>query len=86
MTDETSFNVMAVRPGGTIHLQPEKDRLRCVSVATGKIKVRKNGQECFLGPHGAFKVLPGESCVIENRFYIEAFVHCMSLDNFSLID
>ncbi|KAI9898721.1 hypothetical protein N3K66_007081 [Trichothecium roseum] len=86
MTDETSFNVMHVRPGATIHLQKQADRLRCVSVAAGKIKVKKGSQECFIGPHGAFKVLPGETCVIENRFYIEAWVHCMSLDNFSLMD
>ena len=86
MTDETSFNVMHVRPGATIHLQKQADRLRCVSVAAGKIKVKKGSQECFIGPHGAFKVLPGETCVIENRFYIEAWVHCMSLDNYSLMD
>lgn len=53
-------------------------------MASGKLKVTTGGKVVQLGPNGVFPVRPGEKCVIENRIYFEAVVHCTTVKDYEL--
>ncbi|KAL2207982.1 hypothetical protein CC79DRAFT_1333789 [Sarocladium strictum] len=84
VSDDISFNVAVLSSGTTIHLAVEETKLRTCSVATGKVKVTVSGTEFKIGPHGMFKVMPGESCIVENRQYTDAYIHCTTVDNYEV--
>ncbi|KHN94938.1 Cupin, RmlC-type [Metarhizium album ARSEF 1941] len=84
ISPDVCFNVLTIRPGQTYKVQVQKDRMQVFSVASGKVKVKTGGKAVQLGPNGAFPVRPGENCLIENRIYFEAVVHCTTVKDYEL--
>ncbi|KAH8176970.1 Cupin, RmlC-type [Sarocladium implicatum] len=84
VSDDISFNVAVISSGSTIHLSVEDSKLRTCSVATGKVRVKIGNTEFKIGPHGMFKVMPGEDCKVENRHYMDAYIHCTTVDNYEV--
>lgn len=58
--------------------------LRTCSVASGKVKITMAGKTFQMGPNGVFVVRPGQACKVENRLYIDAVVHCTTIEDFGL--
>lgn len=84
ISPEICFNVLTIRPGQTIHVPVQNNKMQVFSVASGKVRVTTGGQVVQLGPNGAFPVRPGEKCTIENRIYFEAMVHCTTVKDYEL--
>jgi hypothetical protein len=84
VSEDISFNIAVLSSGTTVHLGVEDSKLRTCSVAAGKVKVKIGTTEFKIGPHGMFKVMPGETCVVENRHYVDAYIHCTTVDNYEL--
>jgi glyoxylate utilization-related uncharacterized protein len=85
VSDEVEFNVLVMQAGDTRRWQAEKTQLRTCSVAAGKVKVKLEGKEFHLGPHGLFVVRPGQVCTVENRLYGHAVLHCTTVKEYELL-
>ncbi|KAK2616942.1 hypothetical protein QQS21_000031 [Conoideocrella luteorostrata] len=84
ISPDVCFNVLTIRPGQIYHVPQQNDIMQVYSVASGKVKIRTGGQAIQLGPHGAFPVRPGEECIIENRLYCEALIHCTTVKDYAM--
>ncbi|KAG8358781.1 hypothetical protein FVEN_g3890 [Fusarium venenatum] len=86
VSQDVSFNVIILKPGNSSHWKIEDDKLRTCSVAAGKLAVTIGEQEqAFnLGPNGMFVVRPGQACRVTNRLYVDAVVHCTTINDFAL--
>ncbi|KAL7914945.1 hypothetical protein GGI35DRAFT_435641 [Trichoderma velutinum] len=77
-----SFNVLILKPGHTHHWPIEATKVRTCSVATGKISVKMGNDQAFkLGPNGLVVIRPGQSCLVINRLYSDAILHCTTFDD-----
>ncbi|OAA41792.1 Cupin, RmlC-type [Metarhizium rileyi] len=85
ISPDICFNVLTIRPGQIYNVPVQKDRMQVFSVASGKVRVTMGGKEVQLGPNGAFPVRPSAKCVIENRLYFEAMVHCTTVKDYELV-
>lgn len=85
MCSDTWFNVLTIRPGQIYHVPIQRDKVQMYSVASGKVKITTIGQIVQLGPNSAFPLRPGQQCVIENRLYSEATLHCTTVKDYEII-
>lgn len=71
VNQDVAFRVEVVTAGSSLRWAASPDRvMRVCSVGAGKVRVRIQGEEHFdLGPHGMFRLSPGQSCVVLNRLY-----------------
>ncbi|KAG6048081.1 hypothetical protein E4U39_007791 [Claviceps sp. Clav50 group G5] len=76
---DITFNVLTIRPGRSHHTVVQRDKMQLYSVASGKVHVTTGGVSVTLGPNGMFPVRGGERCVVENRLYSEATLHCTTV-------
>ncbi|KAG5917645.1 hypothetical protein E4U61_002532 [Claviceps capensis] len=76
---DIAFNVLTIRPGQSHHTVVQRDNMQLYSVASGKVHVTTGGVSVALGPNGMFPVRGGERCVVENRLYSEATLHCTTV-------
>ncbi|KAG6117718.1 hypothetical protein E4U13_000829 [Claviceps humidiphila] len=76
---DIAFNVLTIRPGQSHHVIVQRDKMQLYSVASGKVHVTTGGVSVALGPNGMFPVRGGERCVVENRLYSEATLHCTTV-------
>ncbi|KAF5131196.1 hypothetical protein E5D57_007546 [Metarhizium anisopliae] len=84
ISHDIDFNILTIRPGQIYNVPVQKGKIQVFSVASGKLKVTTGGKVVQLGPNGVFPVRPGEKCVIENRIYFEAVVHCTTVKDYEL--
>ncbi|RYP79626.1 hypothetical protein DL769_002865 [Monosporascus sp. CRB-8-3] len=74
------FHVVTLHPGKSFRLKAQADRVRVVSIARGKARVRFPGMEEFaLDADGVVKVPPDTACVLENRLAADATLHVCCL-------
>ena len=84
VSQDAAFRVEIVSSGTTLRLTGVPDRLRICSVGAGKVRVRMQDEGEFdLGPHGMFRVLPGNSCVVLNRLYGDAVLHVTEVSDYN---
>ncbi|KAG6300358.1 hypothetical protein E4U09_007011 [Claviceps aff. purpurea] len=76
---DIAFNVLTIRPGQSHHTVVQHDMMQLYSVASGKVHITTGGVSVALGPNGMFPVRGGERCVVENRLYSEATLHCTTV-------
>ncbi|KAG5925977.1 hypothetical protein E4U42_003780 [Claviceps africana] len=81
---DISFNVLTIRPGQIHRTTIHGDKMQMYSLACGKVQVTTGGQTVQLGPNGAFPLRPGERCIIENRLYTEATLHCTTVSDYEM--
>ncbi|KAF9877219.1 hypothetical protein CkaCkLH20_05485 [Colletotrichum karsti] len=80
VSEDISFNVVVIKPGGSHQWADEDDKVRICSLAVGKVNVKLDKTDPFsIGPNGMFKLKPGVACSVENRTYIDAVVHVTSI-------
>ncbi|KAK3324038.1 hypothetical protein B0T19DRAFT_427561 [Cercophora scortea] len=81
--EDVSFRVDTIQSGATLQMEPERNMTRICSLATGKARVKLEGEAEFtIGPHGMFKVKAGVSCTVQNWLYDNAILHVTSLSGF----
>jgi hypothetical protein len=72
---------------GRIHQWPvENDKLRLCYIAAGKVQVKIGGQTYRQGPNSSLVIRPGKTCIVENRFFQDAIIHCTVVDGYSVVD
>jgi len=77
---EASFKVQTIRSGMTHRFDPSDDTTRLCSIASGKLKVKIEGEDEFvLGPHGMFKVKHDVGCTVENQLYLDVIMHITTI-------
>ncbi|KAG6300524.1 hypothetical protein E4U45_003835 [Claviceps purpurea] len=76
---DIAFNVLTIRPGQSHHTVVQHDMMQLYSVASGKVHITTGGVSVALGPNGMFPVRGGERCVVENRLYSAATLHCTTV-------
>ncbi|KAG6006945.1 hypothetical protein E4U21_006564 [Claviceps maximensis] len=81
---DISFNVLTIRPGQIYRTTKQRDKMQMYSLASGKVQVTTGGQTVQLGPNGAFPLRPGERCIIENKLYTEATLHCTTVNDYEM--
>lgn len=79
VAQDVTFRVEMIKPGSSVRLTADAERLRICSVASGKVRVKVAGQEFAVGPNGVWKVKGGVGCAVENRYYLDAVVHVSSI-------
>lgn len=70
-----SFRVENLRMGTSLCLEKQERQLRICSVATGKVRVRLDGEKFAIGLNGVIKIKPGSTYTIENRLYVDACLY-----------
>lgn len=84
LSEDMTFRVEVLRPGTTCRFDVEPDSYRVCSLASGKLRVRIEGEPEFqVGPHGVFKIKPGATCAVENRLYIDSVLHISAMKSYS---
>lgn len=83
VAQDITFRVQMIKPGCSVKLAVEPNRLRICSVASGKVRVKVSGQDFAVGPNGVWKVKAGAECAVTNRYYLDAVVHisCVPCDD-----
>ncbi|EFX06132.1 hypothetical protein CMQ_4201 [Grosmannia clavigera kw1407] len=76
-----SFCVQVVRPGATQVFNPDASATYVCSLAAGKLRVRVDDAEFIVGPHSMFQVRPGQCFTVQNRLYVDAYLHMSALRN-----
>jgi len=81
--EDVAFRVDTIRAGDTLQLEPDGEKTRICSIASGKVRVQTGDEPEFtIGPHGVFKVKAGTSCSVHNRMYADAVLHTVVLHGF----
>ncbi|RYP56451.1 hypothetical protein DL771_011770 [Monosporascus sp. 5C6A] len=76
------FQVITLHPGTSFRLEAQAGRIRIVSIASGKTRVRisdADEMEFSVGAGGAVKVPPDTTCVLQNRLAMDATLHVCCL-------
>ncbi|PNY28986.1 Uncharacterized protein TCAP_01098, partial [Tolypocladium capitatum] len=81
---DVGINVIVVKPGGSNRWPMETDKLRICTVAAGKIKVKVAEKPFRIGPNGAFVVQPRQTCLVENKCYFDATIHCVTVKDYEM--
>ncbi|CAK7228818.1 hypothetical protein SBRCBS47491_007038 [Sporothrix bragantina] len=76
-----SYRVEVVRPGSTTTFDADARSTRMCMVASGKLRVTVVSDEFVMGPNGMFLVKPGDTFSVQNRLYIDAYLHIAALHN-----
>ncbi|GAB1313769.1 hypothetical protein MFIFM68171_03979 [Madurella fahalii] len=80
VADNTTFQLVEVQPGSSLHWNADESRIRVCSVARGILKVKLLDKEFRIGPNGMWKVKRGVPCTVVNPFYLGAVLHVISID------
>ena len=75
VSPDVTFQVFIVRSGSSNTWQPEANKLRVCSIASGKVRVKMDEKEFVIGPNGMFKVRSSSACTVENRLYVDSVIH-----------
>ncbi|CAK7208599.1 hypothetical protein SEUCBS140593_000227 [Sporothrix eucalyptigena] len=76
-----SYRVEVVRPGSTFTFDADARATRTCALASGKLCVTVGDSDFVMGPHGMFLVSPGKTFSVQNRLYIDAYLHITALLN-----
>ncbi|KAM3448022.1 hypothetical protein MY3296_008163 [Beauveria thailandica] len=85
VSEDVAFNVITIKPGDKARWEAHDSQLRTCSVASGKIEMRIGAKKFGTGPNSLFIIRPGEACVATNKLYIDATVHCTTVNSYSLL-
>ncbi|PFH60575.1 hypothetical protein XA68_10742 [Ophiocordyceps unilateralis] len=78
---DVGIQVINALPGSSTRWTAEEDKIRLCTVANGKVRVKTGDTEFVIGPNGGFYIRPGQTCLVENRTYSTATLHCVTLTN-----
>lgn len=81
---DVGINIIVVKPGSSNRWATETAKLRTCTVAAGKIKVKVAETTFQVGPNGAFVIQPGQTALVENKCYVDATVHCVTVKDYEL--
>ncbi|KIH90248.1 hypothetical protein SPBR_00131 [Sporothrix brasiliensis 5110] len=76
-----SYRVEVVRPGQLVSFNADERAIRMCMLAAGKLRVVVGDDRFVMGPNGMFRVKPGTSFGVENRQYIDAYLHITAWNN-----
>ncbi|ERS97851.1 hypothetical protein HMPREF1624_06022 [Sporothrix schenckii ATCC 58251] len=76
-----SYRVEVVRPGQLVSFNADERAMRMCMLAAGKLRVVVGEDRFVMGPNGMFRVKPGTSFGVENRQYIDAYLHITAWNN-----
>ncbi|PHH76054.1 hypothetical protein CDD80_1863 [Ophiocordyceps camponoti-rufipedis] len=79
VSPDLEMQVLVALPGSRTEWTVETDKIRLCTVANGKVRVKIGDAEFVIGPNGGFHVRPGQTWSVENRTYINATIHCISI-------
>lgn len=82
---DLAVNVLNIAPGEYYRWPESASKMRVCFVSSGKVKARLDSTEFRVGRNGVFTVSPNQSCVVENRLYTDAVIHCTTIDNYELL-
>lgn len=85
VSQDVAFNVITIKPGDKARWEAHESQLRTCSVASGKIEIKIGTNKFGMGPNSVFIIRPGETCVVTNKLYVDATVHCTTVKNYSLL-
>ncbi|KAJ3474197.1 hypothetical protein NLG97_g9950 [Lecanicillium saksenae] len=85
VSEDVAFNVVTIKPGDKERWEVHESQLRTCSVAAGKIEVKIGSNKFDAGPNSMFIIRPGETCVVTNKLYGDATIHCTTIKNYSLL-
>lgn len=75
VSNDLSLRIADVRGGTTLRFEAEQDNTRICTIASGKLKVKIDGEpEFIVGPRGMFKIRPGAAATALNTSYFWAAV------------
>ncbi|KXX74455.1 Transcription factor SFP1 [Madurella mycetomatis] len=71
---------VTISSGGVHRFHADSTKTRICSVMSGKLKIQVGDEpEFIIGSHGIFKISPGVSCSVVNRYYFDVVLHVTSL-------
>ena len=76
-----SYRIEVVRPGSKTSFEADSWFTRTCTLASGKLRVTVGDADFVIGPHGMFLVAPGKPFAVQNRLYIDAYLHITALRN-----
>lgn len=77
--DTFAFRVDVVLPGTTLVLEPDFERLRVCSLATGRVVVKVESEAAFaIGHQGMFQLVPGAGAHVVNSAAFDAVLQISS--------
>jgi hypothetical protein len=80
ITSDVSFGLKTVKASKECKFAAEPGTVVAIAVATGKVQVEIQGAELFsIGPHGVWKVKPGQECSVRNLLYGDAVLHITTI-------
>lgn len=85
VSQDVAFNVLTIKPGDKARWEAHESQLRTCSVASGKIEIKIGANKFGMGPNSVFIIRPGEMCLVTNKLYVDATVHCTTVKDYSLL-
>ncbi|KAM4066364.1 hypothetical protein HRG_000473 [Hirsutella rhossiliensis] len=82
---DIGIHVIVAKPGSSKRWGAEANKVRACTVAAGKVRVKIGETSFLVGLNGAFHIKPGQSCLVENSFYLDATIHCFSVKDYELV-
>lgn len=82
ISSDVSFNVLTIKPGGSVQFQANIGKLRVCSLAAGKLQVKMGPHDFAIGPNGMFKVRDSDFAVVTNRLYLDSVLHVSSVKEY----
>lgn len=79
VSSDLEMQVLVALPGSRTEWAVDTDKIRLCTVASGKVRVKIGDTEFVIGPNGGFHVRPGQTWAVENRTYINATIHCVTI-------
>jgi hypothetical protein len=82
VANDVSFRIVTLKPGISMTWPAETNKMSTCSVAAGKVRVKVQEREFYIGPNGMFKINKGLQCTVENPLYIDSILHVWTLKDF----
>ncbi len=79
ITHNVSYRVEVVRSGATVAFAADAQATRLCTLAAGKLRVAVGETRFVIGPNGVFCARPGMAFSVENRLYVDAYLHISAL-------
>ncbi|RDA90242.1 hypothetical protein CP533_6868 [Ophiocordyceps camponoti-saundersi (nom. inval.)] len=76
---DIGMHVVYVNPGSSNRWPAEANQVRLCTVASGKVRIKLGDSEFHIGPNGCFHIRAGQKCLVENRTYFSATIHCVTI-------
>ncbi|KAI9149578.1 hypothetical protein HJFPF1_11633 [Paramyrothecium foliicola] len=86
VSEDVGINDIVIERGRSHQWHAEKDKLRICYVASGKVLVKMGDETFRQGPNSSLIIRPGKTCTVENRFYVDAVVHCTTIHDHQVVD